>query len=372
MCTQDLPLFDLENNNTIFFFDQLVAFSRRKAMRVYIINALLCAMSICDIITMTSYFIYILRFRIFDSPATTIGYSYPWLIFLITHVTSSIALHTTALYLSVIMAYIRWTALDRLDAKWINHGALKQILIFTALIVSIISIPTVMVHKIVPVKDVIGINETEAIGGELKLEGLYTVQLDETSINGCALFRVNLWITGVMFKALPCLLILWFTIALIYKLVQMSEKRKILRGEKREKEEFQLLATSATPTNTTRDESSPRIRKVSQCRNVSIDRTTLMLIIMLVVFLCTEMPQGLLAILSAIYPTHVHTMIYVNVGEVLDLMSLINCLTSFIVYCVMSTTYRATVKSVLCRPGNRRTAFKNTHLLLNSYRIQVS
>ncbi|CAP33655.2 Protein CBR-DMSR-5 [Caenorhabditis briggsae] len=369
MCTQDLPLFDLENNNTIFFFDQLVAFSRvytvlhrhlclfvcfvgvllnslhfyvltRKAMRVYIINALLCAMSICDIITMTSYFIYILRFRIFDSPATTIGYSYPWLIFLITHVTSSIALHTTALYLSVIMAYIRWTALDRLDAKWINHGALKQILIFTALIVSIISIPTVMVHKIVPVKDVIGINETEAIGGELKLEGLYTVQLDETSINGCALFRVNLWITGVMFK--------------------------------REKEEFQLLATSATPTNTTRDESSPRIRKVSQCRNVSIDRTTLMLIIMLVVFLCTEMPQGLLAILSAIYPTHVHTMIYVNVGEVLDLMSLINCLTSFIVYCVMSTTYRATVKSVLCRPGNRRAAFKNTHLLLNSYRIQVS
>uniref|UniRef100_A0A1I7UR60 G_PROTEIN_RECEP_F1_2 domain-containing protein n=1 Tax=Caenorhabditis tropicalis TaxID=1561998 RepID=A0A1I7UR60_9PELO len=122
----------------------------------------------------------------------------------------------------------------------------------------------------------------------------------------------------------------------------------------------------------TRHGPARRIRKVSQCRNVSIDRTTLMLIIMLVVFLCTEMPQGLLAILSAIYPTHVHTMIYVNVGEVLDLMSLINCLTSFIVYCVMSTTYRATVKSVLCRPSNRRTVFKNTHLLLNSYRIQVS
>lgn len=134
-------------------------------MRVYIINALLCAMSICDIITMTSYFIYILRFRIFDTPSTIIGYSYPWLIFLITHVTSSIALHTTSLYLSVIMAYIRWTALDRLDAKWINHGALKQILIFTALIVSVISIPTVMVHKIVPVTEVLGMNETDLLEG---------------------------------------------------------------------------------------------------------------------------------------------------------------------------------------------------------------
>lgn len=137
---------------------------RRKAMRVYIINALLCAMSICDITTMTSYFIYILRFRVFDVPSTTIGYSYPWLIFLITHVTSSIALHTTSLYLSVIMAYIRWTALDRLDAKWINHGALKQILIFTALIVSIISIPTVMVHKIVSVREVLGVNDTDVSG----------------------------------------------------------------------------------------------------------------------------------------------------------------------------------------------------------------
>uniref|UniRef100_A0A1I7UR59 G_PROTEIN_RECEP_F1_2 domain-containing protein n=1 Tax=Caenorhabditis tropicalis TaxID=1561998 RepID=A0A1I7UR59_9PELO len=133
-----------------------------------------------------------------------------------------------------------------------------------------------------------------------------------------------------------------------------------------------MKLTRHGPARWARCTTGRRIRKVSQCRNVSIDRTTLMLIIMLVVFLCTEMPQGLLAILSAIYPTHVHTMIYVNVGEVLDLMSLINCLTSFIVYCVMSTTYRATVKSVLCRPSNRRTVFKNTHLLLNSYRIQVS
>ncbi|CAB3402981.1 unnamed protein product [Caenorhabditis bovis] len=365
MCTEDLPLFDLENNRTQFFFDQLIAFNQvytvlhrylcifvcffgvllnclhfyvlmQKAMRVYIINALLCAMSICDIITMASYFVYILRFRIFDS-SNVIGYTYPWLIFLITHVTSSIALHTTSLYLSVIMAYIRWTALDRLDAKWINHGALKRIFILTALIVSIISIPTVMVHKIVTVKDILHINDTNS-----QLDGLYTVTLDETKINGCALFRLNLWITGIMFKALPCILILWFTIALIYKLCEMSEKRKLLRGENNRKAEYPLVAPALNPTSSARDEQ--KNRKISHA--VSIDRTTLMLIIMLVVFLCTELPQGLLAILSAIYPTHVHTMIYVNVGEVLDLLSLINCLTSFVVYCVMSTTYRATVNKM--------------------------
>ena len=50
--------------------------------------------------------------------------------------------------------------------------------------------------------------------------------------------------------------------------------------------------------------------------------------------------SGLLAILSAIYPTHVQTFIYVYLGELLDLLSLINCLTSFTLYSLMSSTYR--------------------------------
>lgn len=93
-----------------------------------------------------------------------------------------------------------------------------------------------------------------------------------------------------------------------------------------------------------------------------MDRTSLMLIIMLLVFLCTELPQGsytkhkrnlllgALAILSAIYPTHIGTLVYVNIGELMDLLSLVNCLTSFILYCCMSSTYRQTFK--VCFPNN--------------------
>ncbi|PIO73560.1 hypothetical protein TELCIR_04468 [Teladorsagia circumcincta] len=152
-CQNDPPLFDLEDNATVRFFQQLEAFSvvytgihryvclvvcivgiilntlhfyvlSRRPMRAYTINAILCAMAVCDALTMTSYLIYILKFRIFDY-GSVVGYSYPWLVFLIVHVTSSIALHTCSLYLSVSMAYIRWTALDRLDAKWINNSAVR-------------------------------------------------------------------------------------------------------------------------------------------------------------------------------------------------------------------------------------------------------
>ncbi|VDP19897.1 unnamed protein product [Heligmosomoides polygyrus] len=309
--------------NTLHFF----VLSRRP-MRAFIINALLCAMAVCDALTMASYLVYILRFRIFDSTDGVIGYSYPWLVFLIMHVTSSIALHTCSLYLSVSMAYIRWTALDRLDAKWINNSAIRNIFLLTAFSVFFISIPTLMVHRIVSLNDVLHTNDTE-------FNDLYTVQLDEIDISGCTLFRANLWITGIVFKAVPCALLLWFTIALILKLCEM------------------------TPTG-----------DFECCTKISIDKTTLMLIIMLVVFLCTELPQGLLAVLSAIYPTHIHTMVYLNVGEMLDLLSLVNCLTSFVLYCCMSSTYRATVRALLM-PNRKTNAQKNT-LAAQSLRLLIA
>ncbi|CAJ0599587.1 unnamed protein product [Cylicocyclus nassatus] len=363
-CKDDMQLFDLKDNATQEFFHELETFNQiytvfhrylcavlctvgvvvntlhffvlsRRAMRAYIINALLCAMAVCDALTMASYLVYILRFRIFDNPEGSFGYPYSWLVFLIVHVTSSIAFHTGSLYLSVIMAYIRWTALDRLDAKWINSSAIKHIFFFTAFSVTFISIPNLLVHKIVSLNEIFHTNVTE-------YDHLYTVELDQSGLNGCMLFRANLWITGIFFKAVPCALLLWFTIALIWKLCEMSEKRRLLRGDGNNNRKAKL----------------------------SIDKTTLMLIIMLVVFLCTELPQGMLAILSAIFPTHIHMMVYVNVGEVLDLLSLVNCLTSFVLYVCMSSTYRATVKQLFM--PNHKTAIQKTTLAAQSLKLLMS
>ncbi|VDL70552.1 unnamed protein product [Nippostrongylus brasiliensis] len=367
-CQNDPPLFDLKDNATAEFFGTLIEFSRvythvhrylclvvclvgivlntlhffvlsRRPMRTYIINALLCAMAICDALTMLSYLIYILRFRIFDNDVGIIGYSYPWLVFLIAHVTSSIALHTCSLYLSVTMAYIRWTALDRLDAKWINNSAIKQIFFLTAFSVTFISIPTLMVHKIVSVNDILGTNDTQVLSRGLfpipisttsaatpvirsfleentatfeifQSNNLYTVTLDESDFTGCTLFRANLWITGIFFKAVPCVLLLWFTIALIWKLCEMSEKRRQLRGDSNNNK---------------------------KCTKLSIDKTTLMLIIMLVM---------------------------------LDLLSLVNCLTSFVLYCCMSSTYRATVYHLLM--PNKKTPAQKTTLAAQSLKLLIS
>ena len=72
-------------------------------------------------------------------------------------------------------------------------------------------------------------------------------------------------------QAIPCVLLLWFTVALVMKLRATDEKRNYLY--------------------------SKSFRKHVKKTTVP-DRTTYMLIIMLVVFLVTELPQGILALLN--------------------------------------------------------------------------
>lgn len=56
---------------------------------------------------------------------------------------------------------------------------------------------------------------------------------------------------------------------------------------------------------------------------------------------------GILAILNGIFPNDVHQFVYLSLGEFLDLLSLINCNTCFIVYPLISTQYRETLKSFI-------------------------
>lgn len=65
-----------------------------------------------------------------------------------------------------------------------------------------------------------------------------------------------------------------------------------------------------------------------------------MLLIIVVVFLITEMPQGVMAVLSGMFSEEFRRHIYNNLGDILDLLSLCNACTTFIIYCSMSTQFR--------------------------------
>ena len=56
----------------------------------------------------------------------------------------------------------------------------------------------------------------------------------------------------------------------------------------------------------------------------------------------TELPQGVLTILNGIFTNDVHTVFYMNLANLLDLLSLINCYVGFIAYCFLCTKYQQT------------------------------
>jgi len=272
------------------------------------VNRLLSLIAVCDILTMVSYTIFTLRFGfavdLTDPPA---GYQLHWIVFLLIHVVCSIALHTITLYTSVATAYVRYKALKKISSKWNRGDSALPIFIIISASVCALCIPTFLVHDIV------------RVGTGPNGESLFTVGLSELSTgNTCLIFKANLWLTGIVFKVIPCIMLFTFTIALLCELnLNRRRRRRLTSG-----------ASLA----------SKRVEKKT-------DRTTLMLIVLMTVFIVTEFPQGVLAILNGLFPNDIHQFVYLSLGEILDLLSLLNCNACFVLYPLMSSVYRHTLRS---------------------------
>lgn len=77
--------------------------------------------------------------------------------------------------------------------------------------------------------------------------------------------------------------------------------------------------------------------------DTSHDRITKMLLVVLWLFLLTEFPAGLLALLSGILgrPFFIH--VHLNFGETMDALALINNAINFIIYSSMNRQFRDTL-----------------------------
>lgn len=83
-------------------------------------------------------------------------------------------------------------------------------------------------------------------------------------------------------------------------------------------------------------------------------RTTLMLIIVCILFLITEFPQAVLILFSIIHgdpskPDSFYRRIYIPLGDLLDMLALINNSINFLLYCTMSRAFRNTFYTLILR-----------------------
>ena len=130
---------------------------------------------------------------------------------------------------------------------------------------------------------------------------------------------INVWMYAMIAKLIPCLLMSIFGGLLVYNIYfKIHHSRKVL----------QLLGTS-----------SIRLSEHS--------RTTKMLIAVITLFIVTELPQGVLIVCSACIDNF-FDMVYQPLGDVMDIMALVNNSINFVLYCSMSTRFRQTFVNLYC------------------------
>uniref|UniRef100_A0AAF5PWQ6 G-protein coupled receptors family 1 profile domain-containing protein n=1 Tax=Wuchereria bancrofti TaxID=6293 RepID=A0AAF5PWQ6_WUCBA len=295
---------------------------RRPSMLRSSVHTVLICIALADSGTMGSYAIYLLRYEFCAS--STGGYSYGWVLLLKLHVVLSTALHSISLYLLVFITYIRICSVQTQRSQLLETRVAGFISLLISFAIFALCIPTLLAHDIVlrensphfiELKEIHPTDLSESYPSSISNK--YSIGLSKMFVsNDCFLLKLNLWLTGIIMKVIPCILLLCLTYCLLVKLAKNKKKRVALLRER----------------------AKDRVYK---------DRTTCMLLLMVSSFLCTELPQGIIAIFNAIYTAQFHFYVYLTIADILDVLSLINCHVGFTVYFCTCSRYRRTFYSIL-------------------------
>ncbi|XP_041378354.1 G-protein coupled receptor dmsr-1-like [Gigantopelta aegis] len=281
----------------------------RKHMRTPV-NQILVGLAVSDIITMVSYVPFAVHFYVVhpSNKSNSDKNSYYWMMFLLFHINLTTVTHTVSIWLCVILSIIRHLHVKSpSQVNMVRQRRIRQAkyLVLAAFVGAIIAmIPNYLTNELKPLR--ISTNQTNGTMYVIKSMRLGGNDTDP-------LVLTNVWLYAFVAKLVPCLLISIFGSLLLYQLHVKVRQRK------------QFLSVSGS--------SSRRLQEHS--------RTTKMLISVILLFLVTELPQGVLIVLSATKKYFFDT-VYLPLGDVMDIVALINNAVNFILYCSMSTKFRQT------------------------------
>lgn len=284
-------------------------------------NALLSWLAVSDILTMIPYVPFVIHFYCAFSPdvISPEKNSYPWAVYFLFLINFAATTHTISIWLGVSLAVFRFVQLRSTAkgtvAKRRLYKTIQKVIALVYVASSLILIPNYMTNELDEV--VMPDNSTIYAIKDLKLA------TNETK----PIVLVNVITYAVVAKLIPCFLMTIFSGSLLISLN--------VRGRKRRRR------LSATSNNFRRENRQAK--------------TTRMLLVVIILFLFTEFPQGLLIVLSATVPDFFHE-VYLPLGDLMDIIALVNNSINFALYCIMSTQFRT---KFLQMYFNKRTSFKD-------------
>jgi len=272
-------------------------------------NYILTALAIADFLTMLTYLVYATYFYIASDPAPG-GHSAVWMYFILVHHHFIITCHNMATWFTVTLAVFRYIFVchhvigNRLCSLYRAKMTITIIVIATL----IVCIPNYFLYKVVKLSDL-------PEGGNFS--GYWII--DSNIVEEHTFYKVAIfWFFGVIMKVVPCILLTFFSSVIILTMFQANKRRVRLRQK-----------TSSSDHDI----------------NHEHNRTTWMLVSVVLFFVITQMPQGILAMISGLNEEFFEK-IYANLGDVLDLLVLLNSAVNFILYCSMSQQFRDTFKNL--------------------------
>lgn len=292
-------------------------------------NLMLTALAIFDLLTMVSYVPFALHYYclygIEPSPSRD---TLRWAYFCLFHANFSVTTHSASIWLAVVLSAYRYiyirSCCSESGPSTVDYtrpataGYAVAGVIAATLLILVPNFFSLAVEG-VPYQST---NETIYVVTNRK----WNREIDRNTVNS-----LNFWVHALVIKLVPCALMSAFGYLLLVQVHRIHKKGADLR------------------TRATLIHDAPNIR----ARNQEHNRTTAMLIAVIILFQLTELPQGLLALCSGLEPDFFESY-YSPLGDIMDIVALVNNSINFTLYCTMSRQFRTTfLQLFFCRHDHK-------------------
>ncbi|XP_011297316.1 FMRFamide receptor-like isoform X2 [Fopius arisanus] len=301
-------------------------------------NAILTGLAVADLLVMIEYIPYASHMYLYHRSRRD-TYTYGWAVFVLIHSIFTQVCHTISIWLTVTLAIWRYIAVayPQSNRQWCSFRRTIMAIAGAYVICPLICLPVYFTTQLTSKIEVLNSDEM------LTNETLWFVDLSETMKTHGLLNLMNLWMYSVVIKLVPCLALTILSLRLILALLKAKKRRKLLTSNNVFKNSDENVVENLYDIKPSKKKSSRLLDKERQT-----DRTTRMLLAVLLLFLLTEFPQGVLGLLSVILGTGFFRTCYVKLGEMMDILALINSAINFILYCAMSRQFRTIFHQLFC------------------------
>ncbi|XP_048777585.1 G-protein coupled receptor dmsr-1-like [Ostrea edulis] len=270
-------------------------------------NLLLATLAVADGLSLLFYLVYVTYFFIATGPSELIYHSESGMYTVVVCFHEFIAFHTFSNWLIISLAIFRYLGVchNSISKQYCTRRRAWVAVVAVFTVTAVVTVPFYMYYEVYQFTD-------PTHGHNYWIRKTFFVRTHITYQT------VLLWLYGVIFKVLPSVAMIVLCIIMIHKLRQATERNNTLNREVYH----------------------------SHIASQRYRRSTLMLIMIVTIYFLTELPVGIMAFLSGLKGGESHFfyfLLYSYVGDMIDLIALLNSCLNFFVYIAMCSKFRTTL-----------------------------